>query len=259
MRSGTPTLSATHRTFVMLEAVIADRGANSVSVLARTIGCPVATAHRQIATLVADGYLASVGRGRHVAGSRLRRLLTLVDDKQMIANVAAAPLHRMAAKLGAVAQLGTFENDMVTYRIKTGEGAGALFTRVDMQLEAYCSGIGKVLLAHLQAPEREAYLASGPFVALTPNTITDPAALAHELQCIAKQGYAEDHGEIDPDLRCTAVPIASPDGRVLAAISLSRMVSGTEGYAAPPSLLAALQDTARAIEHACSAFGAATK
>ena len=37
------------------------------------------------------------------------------------------------------------ENGMVTYRIKTGRGSANLFTKVGMQMEAYCSAIGKVL------------------------------------------------------------------------------------------------------------------
>lgn len=249
MRNGTPLLSATRRALTMLEAVIADGGVASVSALARATDLPIATAHRQVTTLVADGYLAPVGGGRHIAGPRLRALLARVDDKQVIANIAAPLLHRLAAKAGAVAQLGTLENEMVTYRIKTGEGAGALFTRVDMQLEAYCSGIGKVLLAHLPEAERAAYLAGGPFVALTPATITDPALLARELADVARQGFAEDRGEIDPALSCIAVPIHRPDGSVPAAISVSRL-RGAEAMATAP-LHAALLAAAQAIEAAC--------
>jgi DNA-binding IclR family transcriptional regulator len=251
MRNGTPILSATSRALDMLEAVIADGGASSVSTLARAVGCPVATAHRQVATLVAQGFLITVSHGRHIAGPRLRSLIARVDDKQMIANVAAPLLHRLAAATRAVVQLGTFENDMVTYRIKTGQGAHDLFTQVDMQLEAYCSGIGKVLLAHLPASEREAYLAGGPFVALTAQTITDPAALAGELARVAQQGFAEDRGEIDPDVFCLAVPIRRPDGSVPAAISASRLKSAT--HVRFETLQTSLRTTADAIEQA--AFG----
>jgi DNA-binding IclR family transcriptional regulator len=88
MRNSTPQLAATTRALAMLEAVIADGGASSVSALARAQGMPVATAHRQIATLVAEGYLARIAHGRHMAGPRLRALAAQVDDKQLIANVA---------------------------------------------------------------------------------------------------------------------------------------------------------------------------
>lgn len=243
MRNGTPTLSATSRALAMLEAVIADGGLSTVSALARAQGMPPATAHRQIATLVAEGFLAPMGGGRHRAGPRLRAMLAKVDDRQIMAHAAAPLLNRLAARYGGVAQMGTLENDMVTYRVKTGENAGELFTRVEMQLEAYCSGMGKVLLAHLPAGEREAYLAGGPFVALTPDTITDPADLARELACVARQGYALDRGEIVAGLSCIAVPVHQADGTVVAAISLSRKVPG----GAEPRIIKALQDTAQAL------------
>jgi DNA-binding IclR family transcriptional regulator len=230
----------------MLEAVLDDGGQSSVSGLARAIAMPIATAHRQVATLVAEGYLSPCGSGRHVAGPRLLGLLHRLDEKQVIASVAAPVLRRVARELRTVVQLGTLENDMVTYRIKTGAGAGALFTRTDMQLEAYCSGIGKVLLAHLPPVQRAAYLASGPFVALTAKTIIDPALLAAELGAAEQQGYAIDAGEIAEDLRCMAVPIRHPDGRVPAALSATQ--SGPPFRHPDSHLREHLQKAAREIE-----------
>lgn len=213
----------------MLEAIIADGGASSVAALARGLGVPAATAHRQVATLVAEGYLAASPDGSHVAGPRLLGLLHRLDEKQVIANIAAPMLHGLAQTLQSIVQLGTLENAMVTYRIKTGQGAGGLFTKVGMQLEAYCSAIGKVLLAGLPPAERQAYLANGPFVPLTARTITDPGKLAIELEAVARQGHAVDNGEIAEGLVCLAVPICKPDGSVPAAISVSRLGPATAG------------------------------
>jgi DNA-binding IclR family transcriptional regulator len=144
---------------------------------------------------------------------------------------------------------------MVTYRIKTGRGAHDLFTRTGLQLEAYCSGIGKVLLAHLPVAERHAYLAAGPFVALTSHTITDPARLAVALDAVRAEGFATDLGEIVEDLQCLAVPVRQPDGRVRAAISVSRQ---TGRGRTPPmdDTLALLLVAAQEIE--ARAFGLAT-
>lgn len=231
----------------MLEAVIAEGANRSVASIARDLGVPVATAHRQVVSLIADGYLARQERGFHVAGPRLLRLLGHLDEKQVIANCAAPVLHGLAGNLRCVVQLGTLEGDMVTYRIKTGEGAGDLFTRVGMQLEAYCSGIGKVLLAFLPENDREAYFATGPFPALTARTITEPGALRRELAQVREQGHAMDDGEIADGLQCLAVPIRSPDGRVLAAISASR--SPAQGGACPLEvILAEIQAAAAKIE-----------
>ena len=247
MSGGTPRISSVKRSLVMLETVIADGGRSGVAQLARQAGMPMATAHRQVTTLVAEGYLRPSGGGRHVAGPRLLGLLHRLDERQIIANVAAPVLHELAARVRSVVQLGTFENDMVTYRIKTGRGATALFTRVGMQLEAYCSGMGKVLLAHLPEAEREVYLAGGPFVPLTARTIVDPARLRLELDAVKLQGYAIDDEEIAPGLRCMAVPLRSGDGKVQAAISVSQAVSSRHRVD-DARLLALLIEAAQTIE-----------
>ncbi|MFV3126771.1 IclR family transcriptional regulator [Niveispirillum sp. KHB5.9] len=252
MRSGTPPILSLKRTLTMLEAVIADGGRSSVSDIARLAGMPVATAHRQVLTLVEAGYLAPSGKGRHVAGSRLLGLAHRLDEKQVIVNIAAPLLHRLAVQVRCTVQLGTLENDMVTYRLKTGRGASGLFTRVGMQLEAYCSGIGKVLLAHLGEEEREAYLAGGPFVALTERTITDPALLREELDRVRTRGYALDDGEIAADLRCMAVPVRGRDASTPAAISVSQMMSARNRLP-DETLLTLLLDTADRISQ--GAFG----
>ena len=246
MRKGTPRIAATARTLDMLEAVVADGGVRSVAAIARELAIPVATAHRQVATLVAERYLNRLENGRHVAGPRLLGLLDRIDPKQMVTSAAVPVLDRLARKLGCVVQLGTFEQDMVTYRIKAGRGAGELFTRTGMQLEAYCSGMGKVLLAHLPDAEREAYLATGPFVALTARTITEPAALRAELERVRAQDYAVDQEEIAEGLRCVAVPVHGPDGRVIAAVSASRGERRTDD----DSVLALLRQAAGEIERA---------
>lgn len=233
----------------MLEAVLADGEGRSLGALAEELGVPKATAHRQIATLVHENYLRRLPSGRLVAGKRLQVLARQADDKQVILAAAAPVLHRLAARLDCVAHLGTFENDMVTYRIKTGDGAASLFTQVGMQLEAYCSGIGKVLVAHLPEIQRQAYLAGGPFVALTSRTITNSVELEIELERVREQGYAIDNGEIADGLVCVAVPIRAFDGQVHAAISASG-ASSRQTPRATGEILRELCVTAREIEQA---------
>jgi IclR family transcriptional regulator, acetate operon repressor len=252
MNQGTPHINSLKRTLAMLEAVIADDEQSNLTELARKIGMPKATAHRQVTTLVAEGYLMATGGGRHVAGARLLSLLHRLDEKQIIANVAAPLLHDLAARVRSVVQLGTFENDMVTYRIKTGRGADDLFTRIGMQLEAYCSGIGKVLLANLADAEREAYLAGGPFVALTDRTIVEPNRLRAELDVVRRQGFAIDDEEVAPGLRCMAVPLRTSDGRVVAAISVSQALSSRRRLD-DAALHALLTEAAHAIERQAAA------
>jgi DNA-binding IclR family transcriptional regulator len=205
----------------MLEAIIVDGGRSSVSAIARASGMPVATAHRQVATLAAQGYLATTSSGGYMAGPRLAGLLHRLDVKEIIANASARFLDGLARELSTVVQLGTLEQDMVTYRAKAGPGSANLFTKVGMQLEAYCSAMGKVLLAHLPEAELDAYLAVGSFPALTERTITDPEQLRAELLAVRAIGYAVDNEEIAAGLTCLAVPVRMSDGNVIAAMSAS--------------------------------------
>ena len=78
---------------------------------------------------------------------------------------------------------------------------------------------------------REAYLATGPFPALTATTITDPAALREQLRQVRDQGFARDDGEIAEGLSCLAVPIHHFGSSAVAAISVSR--SGLAGQRTP--------------------------
>lgn len=239
------------RSLAILEAVIGASGHANLSAVARQLGLPVATVHRHVAALIAQGYLTATAAGQ-TAGPRLLALLHRIDEKDVIARLAEPVLTRLAEELGAVVQLGSYEQDMVTYRLKTGQGASSLFTQVGMQLEAYCSAIGKVLLAHLPPAQRDAYLAGGPFVPLTPRTIVEPAALLAELAQVRARSFARDDGEIAEDLSCLAVPIFAPDGSVPAAISLSRD-RGQVDSRDEPALVSRLQQAAAEI--ASGAFG----
>ncbi|WP_235537515.1 IclR family transcriptional regulator [Sphingomonas sp. Root1294] len=134
---------------------------------------------------------------------------------------------------------------MMTYLLKEGDPAGTAISGPDMQLEAYCSGLGKVLLAHLSKEELDAYLATAPFVALTPSTIISSGALRAELALTRERGYALDQGEMFDGFICIAVPVRI-GGRVVAAISL--VVTQTATPCRPVSYLARLHGAALRIE-----------
>ena len=110
---------------------------------------------------------------------------------------------------------------MVTYLVKQRFGRTRLPSEEGAQLEAYCSSVGKVLLAHLEEDALARYFANGALVALTPSTIVDEASLRRSLKTVKKQRWATDVGEIEPDVACLAVPVRGADDQVCAALSVS--------------------------------------
>jgi DNA-binding IclR family transcriptional regulator len=205
---------------LLLAILSAGEGAELAQIAARA-DIPSSTAHRLVAALISKGALSRVGPGRYAPGLRLVSAMAPERRDAVLAAAARPLLGRLAAEIGATAHLGVLEGDMVTYLVKAHGGGSPVLTRELIQLEAYCSGIGKVLLAHLDTPAREAYLAAGPFVALTARTTTEPEVLRGLLTRIRDQGFAVDDAELEDDLYCLAVPVTVSGGGVVAALSAS--------------------------------------
>lgn len=211
----TPPNQSLARGLAVLSA--AGEGARTLAALAQATGLPQATVHRLVITLEAQDFLERPVRGTIIPGPALMQFAGGFGPHDRLAAIARPLIRRLAGRVRAPVQLAVLEGEMATYLVKEGEGSDALFSREGGQLEAYCSALGKVLLAALPAPERAAYLAGGPFPPLTARTITDPVLLAAELERTAARGYARDEGEVDVGLSCLAVPV--PGGK--AALSLS--------------------------------------
>jgi len=205
----------------LLEALLSDAGRTGLAATARTLNIPPATAHRLAVTFEADGYVERAGKGIYMPGPRLRGLVSSADRRDRISVLLRKPLARLASEFGAYGHAGILEENMVTYIVKERGGASDLFTVEQMQLEAYCSAIGKVLLAALPDDQLAAYLDQGPFIALTANTITDPEVLKKELLGVRDGWIAYDRHEVSSDLYCIAVPVRSNAGEVRGAMSLS--------------------------------------
>jgi IclR family acetate operon transcriptional repressor len=201
--------------------VVEDAGRSPLSSLADRAGIARSTAQRIVAVFIRDGLLSRTGRGRYAAGLRLADLAHMANRREVLVRASRPLLDRLARDIATTVHLGVLEGDMVTYLVKAHGGGPDLLTREDMQLEAYCSGIGKVLLAHMNLDFQNAYLANGPLVALTPTTITDPLRLRAEFQLTRRRGFAIDDAELQQDVYCLAVPVRGPGGKVEAALSAS--------------------------------------
>lgn len=188
--------------------------------LAREANLPLSTAHRLVLAFEQRGFLARERRGRFLPGPALMTLAAKSDFTSVLARVSRPILMDISRQTRSVVHLGVFEHDMVTYLVKAASPRTKIFTREGCQLEAYCSGIGKVLLAFLSNEVREQYLSEGLFVSLTTTTIIDVDQLRDALNKIREQGYAVDNGEIDESIRCVAVPLFGHNREVCAAVSV---------------------------------------
>jgi len=227
----TPSLRSLEKALDLLGRIVDSGEIHSISDLARQLKMPHSTAYRIAATLERSGLLTRVRRGYYLPGPSLIRLARPDSIARVLKAIGRPIVKKLATDTGCTAHLAIFENGMVTYLLKAGRAAQTVFTREGTQLEAYCTGIGKVLLAALPVAAREEYLKSGPFIQLTANTLTDPQKLRSELIAVGERGYAEDNAEMDSDLLCLAVPVRLGEGDVIAGVSISTRSPGKDSHA----------------------------
>jgi DNA-binding IclR family transcriptional regulator len=183
---------------------------------------PRASGHRLVQTLEEIGAVVRGANGRYRLGMLVVTLSQTVSVGELLRQAAEPILGDVAVRLDCTAHLGILENCMVTYLCKVnGSSNFVVHTQVAAQNEAYCCGLGKILLASLTPAVLDGYLLDGDFVPLTANTITDRAVLRQAVRDAARQGYALDDEEAAYGMRCVAVPVKDGDGATIAAISAS--------------------------------------
>jgi IclR family transcriptional regulator, acetate operon repressor len=217
----TKSVYALDRAFGLLDLIVRDNGRSNIAALAKQADLPLATAHRFLASFCARRFVFKVGRGRYIAGLGLVRLCGWASLAPLLIKASRNRLIELSRQTKMTAHLGVLDGDMVTYLVKADPDETGLFTQENSQLEAYCSAIGKVLLAGFDEEALENYLANGPFVAITPYTIIDVDLLRDAIRQGQHDGYAQDEREFDADLRCISVPVFDSEGQVVAAISLA--------------------------------------
>ena len=221
----TPRNQSVFKAFAMLKAFRnADEWLTS-SELSRRSNLPEASGYRLIQTLEEIGAVTRGRSGRYRLGLLIAALSQNVIVPSLLRDVGQMIAADVSRKLNATVHVGVLERGMLTYVLRAATPTSfPAQTRAGAQQEAYCSGLGKVLLAGLPSGQLDAVL-DDDLVALTPNTITDKAQLRLELAEVSRRGFAVDNGEFVANMACVAVPIRDHQGCTVAAMSASESVA----------------------------------
>ena len=220
-RAAPPVVSAVARAFSVLDR-LSREPCLSLEQLSREVHLAKATAYRLLLTLQSLGYVRRAERDRWAMTLKLfntgSRALDHLDPY-----AAARPVaEELAEHLGETVHMGVLEGDAAVYVLKVeSKHTIRMFSRVGRRIPLYCTAIGKVLLAHVDAEERSAVLRSMRLVALTPRTLTSRVAVEAELEKVRRQGFAVDDEEHEHGIRCIGAPVFGHTGAVVAALSAS--------------------------------------
>jgi DNA-binding IclR family transcriptional regulator len=124
---------------------------------------------------------------------------------------------------------------------------GMIGSQVGRRAPAYCTGLGKAILAYRPAEEVHQFCAQSGLVRFTPNTITDLEELLRELALTKQRGYAVDDEEHELDVKCVAVPVWNHRGEVVGAVSITGPAKRIEEAMACSDLVSRVKDAGWAI------------
>jgi IclR family acetate operon transcriptional repressor len=209
------------RALDILELLSRSEGELGVTEVGPALGLANGTTHRLLATLTRRGYARQNPETRkYTLGIKAFTLATAAQER--LGPLARPFLTQLMEVSGESSNLASLDKNSVVYIDQVpAPRMVRMFTEPGNRVPPHATGTGKVLLAYQPREVIDAAIRQSGLPRFTPHTITDPEQLESELEGVRKQGYATDSEEMEEGVRCLAAPVFGPDGRILAAMSIS--------------------------------------
>jgi IclR family transcriptional regulator, pca regulon regulatory protein len=194
--------------------------------IADDLGMSRSTTHRYVITLVALGYLEQGASRKYRLGLRVTDLGMSALNSTGLREHAHPYLEELRQRSTYTTSLGVLDGTDVLYvdRVRSfrrGQSSIDLNLHTGSRMPAYCTAMGKLLLANLPEPEQRELIASMKLTKRGPNTITSKKALREELDDVLAAGFAVDDQELAPELYAIAAPVRNEARDVVAAVNLA--------------------------------------
>ena len=205
---------------LVIETFTADRPRQSIAEVSAASGLDRATARRCLLTLAHFGYADYDGK-YFTLTPRILRLGTACLATMPLPQLVQPQLDQLADLLGESASVSILDGSDIVYVARAAQRkVMSIALMPGSRLPAFCTSMGRVLLAALPEATALAVIAAAPLVPRTRHTVTDPATIMAELAQIRAQGYALIDQEVELGLRSIAVPLHNARGGVVAALNV---------------------------------------
>jgi IclR family transcriptional regulator, pca regulon regulatory protein len=195
--------------------------------LARTVGLNKSTTYRYVATLAKLGYVQQdPDTKKYSLGPRVVDLGFAAINSMEITRVAAQYLQALSDETGYTVSMAVLDGPDIVYveRRRSGRAnnfAMGLNLHVGSRLPAYCTSMGKVLLAYHEPAALRVLLDRTDLARRGPKTITAREQLMAALGRVRQSGIAVNDEELAAGLRSVAAPVRDRTGRVVAAVNIA--------------------------------------
>lgn len=172
-------------------------------------------------TLYQLGYLDSDGKRFWVQPRALLVAHAYLSSRPM-PSLAQPLLDALSERTRESASLGQLlDDDAIIVARSTARRSLSTGLGIGSRLPAYCSALGRVLLAGMPAQDALARIRDMRRVALTPQTIHSVAQVVELVDRCREDGFSTNDGELEIGVRSMAVPVRDRRGLVVAAISIA--------------------------------------
>jgi IclR family transcriptional regulator, KDG regulon repressor len=211
------------RAFAILEEVARDREGVALAELSKRVRLHNSTTFHLVKTMVSLGYIRQIkDTKRYRIGRPLFALAAGALDEMEMVSIATPVLQQLSLDSGESSHFAVSMNDSVVVVARTdGPSAFHLTERVGIVRPAYCTALGKIILAALRPEQLDRYLERTDLKPLTEKTITDPKIFLREMEEVRRAETAFDDGEFDSEVRCAAIAVRDFTGRTIGAIGIS--------------------------------------
>ena len=204
----------------VIEAFDTRREGLTVADVARHTGFSRAAARRLLLTLELLGYAEARGRVFRLKTSILNLGFSYLSSSSLPA-IAQPVLEGLTEVLHESSSMSVLDGDQIVYVARSAMArVMSIGVAVGTRLPAFCTSMGRVMLAALPEEEFTAFLERVELKAHTPRTVTDKSRFAEIIKRVELDGYALVDEELELGLRSIAVPVTAADGRVAAAINV---------------------------------------
>ena len=208
--------STVARIATVLEALATTDGGVGVRALARSSGIDRSAVGRLLRQL-ADIGLAVPAEvpGRYAIGPRLFAIAGAVTSRDELRSAARPALEALGARFNETSYLAALEGERVVYRdVVESTQPVRYVAELGVPSRLHAGAAGRAILAAMADPVFASWLATADLEQLTPDTVTDRAALAGLRASDRDRGYAASHGERIPGGAAVAAPFVDGTGRV---------------------------------------------
>lgn len=207
-----------------------ERPVLGIADIAEELGMSRSTTHRYVITLLALGYLEQVASRKYRLGLRVTDLGMSALSSTALREHAHPYLEDLRWQTSYTVNLAVLDGTEILYvdrvrSVRRGQNQIDLGLAVGSRLPAYCTSMGKVLLAYMSDHDRQDAVSDLTLAKRGPNTIMSKNALRVELEQIREEGFAVNDQELAEGLHSIAVPVRAGSHEVVAALNMAAHTS----------------------------------